>query len=142
MGSTEVCGASTQTSGMKKTLSSVFFHSCGHGRVPANMYDENYALLRAAGALASLQPFGIRSFCAKSARKTASSSCLDARQMCASVCASTRLRPLGSLFIHTYLPSRTNHLFFLRESSLIRISIRRIPSAAAETYIPSRRKGI
>ena len=32
------------------------------------MYDENYALLRATGALASLQPFGIRSFCAKSAQ--------------------------------------------------------------------------
>ena len=48
-----------------------------------------------------LQPFGIRSFCAKSMRKTTSSSCLDARQMCASVCASTRLRTLGSLFIHS-----------------------------------------
>ena len=84
------------------------FHTCSHGRVPANMYDENYALLRATGALASLQPFGFRSFCAKSVRKTASSSCLRTqqtasglRQMCASVSASTRLRPLGSLFIHT-----------------------------------------
>ena len=36
----------------------------GHGRVPANMYDENYALLRATGALASLQTFGFRAFCA------------------------------------------------------------------------------
>jgi hypothetical protein len=49
-------------------------------------------------ALSPLQTFGIRSFCAKSMRKTASSSCLDARQMCASVCASTRLHSLDSLF--------------------------------------------
>ncbi|MEE1163713.1 MAG: hypothetical protein UHU21_08460 [Lachnospiraceae bacterium] len=59
-----------------------------HGQLPANMYDENYALLRASRASASLQTFGFRSFCAISMRKTASSSCLGARQMSANARAS------------------------------------------------------
>ena len=45
----------------------------------------------AQGAPAVLQTFGFRTFCAKSTRKMAPSSCLDARQMPADIRASTNI---------------------------------------------------
>ena len=61
-------------------LSSYFaiIHTCGHGQLPANMDDENNALLRASRARASLQLFGFRSFCAKSCSAPQSTSLYSA----------------------------------------------------------------